>query len=153
MGIVQGCWKQLWEASPMVSDIGPERWTGEQGAVVVVAPAESLLGNLQWLRPARRIQDRSTSGRQGLALPWVNHWKSRILDIPPYHSISSKKWELTFEDAAGPITKMLLTDNGEYIPAIYGEFLDIFCKPKAETLPLHQSTDHAIDLVPGYNLP
>jgi len=48
---------------------------------------------------------------------------------------------------------MVPTDDGGYIPAIYGDFVEVFSKTKAETLPPHRSTDHAIDLEPGYNLP
>jgi len=45
------------------------------------------------------------------------------------------------------------TDDGGHIPATYGEFVEVFSKDKVETLPPHRSTDHAIDLEPGYNLP
>ena len=31
--------------------------------------------------------------------------------------------------------------------------MEVFSQDKAETLPPHRSTDHAIDLEPGYNLP
>jgi hypothetical protein len=48
---------------------------------------------------------------------------------------------------------MVPTDDGGHIPAIYRDFLDVFSKTKAETLPPHRSTDHAIDLEPSYNLP
>jgi len=48
---------------------------------------------------------------------------------------------------------MVPTDDGGHIPATYGEFVDVFSKESAETLPPHRSTDHAIDLKPGYNLP
>jgi len=48
---------------------------------------------------------------------------------------------------------MVPTDEGGHIPAIYRDFVEVFSKPKAETLPPHWSTDHAIDLEPGYNLP
>jgi len=48
---------------------------------------------------------------------------------------------------------MVPTDDGGHIPAIYRYFVDVFSKTKAETLPTHRSTDHAIDLEPGYNLP
>jgi len=48
---------------------------------------------------------------------------------------------------------MVPTDDGGHIEAIYGDFVDGFSKTKAETLPPHQSTDHAIDLEPGYTLP
>jgi len=45
------------------------------------------------------------------------------------------------------------TDHGGPIPAIYRNFVEVFSKAKAETLPPHRSTEHAIDLEPGYNLP
>jgi len=48
--------------------------------------------------------------------------------------------------------KMVPTDDGGHIPAIYGEFVEVFSK-EAETLAPHRSIDHAIDLEPGYNLP
>jgi len=44
------------------------------------------------------------------------------------------------------------TDDGGLIPAIYGEFVEVFSKA-AETLAPHGSIDHAIDLELGYNLP
>jgi len=47
---------------------------------------------------------------------------------------------------------MVPTDDGGHIPAIYGEFVEVFSK-EAETLVPHRSIDHAIDLEPGYNLP
>jgi hypothetical protein len=45
------------------------------------------------------------------------------------------------------------TDDGGHILAIYRDFVEVFSKAKAETLPPHRSTDYAIDLEPGYNLP
>jgi hypothetical protein len=48
---------------------------------------------------------------------------------------------------------MVSTDNGGHIPVIYGDFVEVFSTTKAETLPPYRSTDHAIDLEPGYNLP
>jgi len=48
---------------------------------------------------------------------------------------------------------MVPTDDGGHILATYGEFVEVFSKDKVETLPPHWSTDHAIDLEPGYNLP
>jgi len=56
-------------------------------------------------------------------------------------------------DGASTTTKTVPTDDGGHIPAIYGDFLEVFIYGKAETLPPHRSTDHAIDLVHGYNLP
>jgi hypothetical protein len=40
-------------------------------------------------------------------------------------------------------------DDGSWIPSTYREFLDIFSKKEAETLPPHRLTDHAIDLETG----
>jgi hypothetical protein len=51
------------------------------------------------------------------------------------------------------MTKTVPTDDGGHIPAIYGDFVEVFSKTKAETLPPHRSTNYAIDLAPGYNLP
>jgi hypothetical protein len=56
-------------------------------------------------------------------------------------------------DGAGTTTKMVSTDDGGHIPATYGESVEVFSKHKAETHLPHWSTDHAIDLEPGYNLP
>jgi hypothetical protein len=48
---------------------------------------------------------------------------------------------------------MVHTDPGGNIPTIYRKFVEVFSKDKAETLPPHRSTDHVIDLEPGYYLP
>jgi len=51
------------------------------------------------------------------------------------------------------MTMIVPTEDGGHIPATYREFVEVFSKDKAETLPPHWSTDHAIDLEPGYYLP
>jgi hypothetical protein len=48
---------------------------------------------------------------------------------------------------------MVRADAGGHIPASYGEFVEVFSHDMAETLPPHQSINHAIDLEPGCNLP
>jgi hypothetical protein len=48
---------------------------------------------------------------------------------------------------------MVPTDNGGQIPAIYGDFMEVFSKAKAEILPPHWSIDHAINFEPRYDLP
>jgi hypothetical protein len=50
-------------------------------------------------------------------------------------------------------TEMVPTEGGGRIPARYQDFVDVFRKSKAETLPPHRPIDHAIDLEPGYKLP
>ena len=55
-------------------------------------------------------------------------------------------------DGAGTTINMVPTDDAGHIPTTYREFVEVFSKDKAETLPPHRSTDHAIDLEPGYNL-
>jgi hypothetical protein len=50
-------------------------------------------------------------------------------------------------------TSKVQADDGSWIPSTYRDFLDIFSKKKAETLPPHRPTDHAIDLEPGTKLP
>jgi hypothetical protein len=47
---------------------------------------------------------------------------------------------------------MMPTDDGEHIPAIYGEFVEDFSK-EADTLTPHWAIDHAIYFELGYNLP
>jgi len=49
--------------------------------------------------------------------------------------------------------EMVMTDDGGRIPAQYQDFVEVFSKVKAETLPPHRPTDHPIDLEPGYKLP
>jgi hypothetical protein len=58
-----------------------------------------------------------------------------------------------FADGAGTTTKIVPIDDGGHILAIYRDFVEVFRKAKAETLPAHRSIDHAIDLEPVYNLP
>jgi hypothetical protein len=48
---------------------------------------------------------------------------------------------------------MVMTDDGGRISGQYEDFVEVFSKVKAETLPPHRPTDHAIDLEPGYKLP
>jgi len=60
--------------------------------------------------------------------------------------------ELACADGADTTTKMVRTDDGEHIPAIFGEFVVDFSN-EPETLVPHRSFDHAIDLEPSYNLP
>jgi len=85
----------------------------------------------------------------------VNCSFSSLLDILPYCYISIMNWELPFADGSGTTTKMVPTDNEGHIliPAIYGEFVEVFSKAKVQTLVPHQSIDRAIDYEPGYNLP
>jgi hypothetical protein len=44
-------------------------------------------------------------------------------------------------------------DDGSWMRSTYRDFRDIFSKKKAETLPPHRPTDHAIDREPGTKLP
>jgi len=49
--------------------------------------------------------------------------------------------------------EMVTTDDGGRIAAQYQDFVEVFSKVKAETLPPHRPTDHAIDLESAYKLP
>ena len=40
-------------------------------------------------------------------------------------------------------------EGGGQIPAAYGDYMDVFSKRKAETLPPHRVTDHSIEFEPG----
>jgi len=86
----------------------------------------------------------------GLGPILAKRFESGLLDLPPYRYISSMNRELTGADGAGTMTKMVPTDDRGHIPATYGEFMEVFSKVLAETLPPYRSTDHAIDLEPGY---
>jgi len=46
-----------------------------------------------------------------------------------------------------------MTDDVGHIPAQYQDFVEVFSKVKAEILPPHRPTDHAINREPGYTLP
>jgi hypothetical protein len=56
---------------------------------------------------------------------------------------------VTTADQAGQVQ----ADDGSWIPSTNRQFLDTFSKKKAETLPPHRSTDHAIDLETDTKLP
>ena len=49
--------------------------------------------------------------------------------------------------------EMVTTDDGGWIAAQYKEFVEVFGKRMAETLPPHRQIDHTIDLEPDYKLP
>jgi hypothetical protein len=49
--------------------------------------------------------------------------------------------------------EMVTIDDGDRIPAQYQEFVEVFNKKTAETLPPHRPIDHVIDLEPDYKLP
>jgi hypothetical protein len=49
--------------------------------------------------------------------------------------------------------EMVTTDDGGHIPAQYDEFVEVFCKDKADTLPLHRQIEHELNLAPDYKLP
>ena len=98
----------------------------------------------------RHAETRREYWTAGLGPIVANRFKSGLLDIPSYHSISIMNSELTFTDGAGTTTDGVYRRWRTY-PAIFGDFVEVFRKAQAETLPPHRSI--AIDLEPGYNLP
>jgi len=91
-----------------------------------------------------------STGLQGLALPWANRFKSGLLDIPlPLHIYYELRTNICrwsrYHDTDGAYRRWRTH------PAMYGDFVEVFSKAKAETLPPHQVI--AINLEPGYNLP
>jgi len=126
---------------------------GEQGAALAVAiyrhPGLYSGKDCQLAKTPRKY--RTT----GLGLIEANHFGAELLDSPSYYSISSTNSEVAFADGASTSTIMVPTDNGELIliPAVYGDFVEVFCTAHTETLRPYLSIDHAIDLVAGYNLP
>jgi len=59
----------------------------------------------------------------------------------------------TSTDGEQPEIGRVCTDDGGYIPAKYSEFVEVFSKTNADTLALHRSIDHAINLEPGCKIP
>jgi len=108
-----------------------------------------------WMTANGTLRHKGSSGRWALGLPWANSFKYGLLDIPPYCFlyIYIMNGELTFSDEASKTTKKVPTDNREHILAIYRDFVKVFSKGNAQPLPLHWSTDHAIDMEPSYILP
>jgi hypothetical protein len=135
----------------MVSEIGPRRWMGEQGAAA--ATVRKWFPRVYSCKRWQLAETRREYRMAGLGPIVANRVTSGLLVIPPYRSISIMNRELTCADGAGTMTRMVHTENGGHIPATYGEFVEVFSKDKAETLPPHRSTDHTIDLEPSYNLP
>lgn len=71
-----------------------------------------------------------STGWRGFDLPQLIHFKSNLLDIALYCSISSMNEEQTFVDGASTTKKMVLTDNGGLIliPVISEEFVEVWAK-------------------------
>ena len=44
------------------------------------------------------------------------------------------------------LSRLIRKDDGLYIPSEYAEFVDVFSRSSAETLPLERPTDHAIEV-------
>ena len=93
------------------------------------------------------------TGRRGLApcerttndkASWIT--LSSLLYIPSLEI----RHGLTVLDRAN--MERISRDDGRFIPAVYSEFVDVFCKANAETLAPHRSIDHAIDLEGGLKL-
>jgi len=76
----------------------------------------------------------------------------RLLDYPCPLLPHDELW-LTRADGAKNQEQMIRTDDGGYIPDKYSEFVEVFGKTKADTLPRHRCIDHAIDLEPGCKIP
>jgi hypothetical protein len=53
----------------------------------------------------------------------------------------------------GLVASKVQADDGSWILSTSRDFPNIFTMKKAETLPPHRPTDHAIDLEPGTKLP
>jgi hypothetical protein len=71
---------------------------------------------------------RRESWTVGLGPVQVNHFKSGLRNIPSYCYIYITNCELTLPDRAGTTTKMVPSHDGEHIPAIHADFVDVFIK-------------------------
>ena len=71
----------------MVSEIGPRRWTGEQGAAV--ATARRRFPRVYSCKRCRLAETRREYWIAGLGPVGANSFESGLLDIPAYRSIST----------------------------------------------------------------
>jgi len=101
----------------------------------------------------RHAETQREKCKAGLGRIEANDFKSGLLDIPSYRSISIMNSELLWADGAGTMTKMVPIDTGGHILTTYGEFVKVFSKDKPETLLLHRLTNHVIYLEPCYTFP
>jgi len=72
----------------MVSEISPRRWTGEQGAAA--ATARKRFPRVYSCKLCGHAETRREYWTAGLGPIVANRFKSGLLDIPSYRSISSK---------------------------------------------------------------
>jgi len=148
--IVQGCGQRPWKASRMMSQIGRGCWTGQHRAVAATVPKR--FPRVYCGKRCRLAETCREYWTVGIGPIVSNRFESFLLDIPPYRSISTMNWEQMFADRAFTTTNMVPTDNGGHIPATFRELVEVVSRDTVETLPLHWSTDHAIDLEPSYIL-
>jgi len=73
------------------------------------------------------------------------------ISTPPKHTTIQTRLVRIGSDIDN--VEMVTPDDGGRIPEQYQEFMEVFSKKQAETLPLHRQIDHAIDLEPDYKLP
>jgi len=71
----------------MVSEIGPRRWTGEQGAAA--ATARNRFPKVYSCKGCRLAETRREYWTVGLGPIEAQHFNSELLDISSYCSISS----------------------------------------------------------------
>jgi len=71
----------------MVSEIGPRSWTGEQGAAA--ATARKKFPRVYSRKRCRHAETRREYWMPGLGPLVANRFRSGLLDIPSYRSISS----------------------------------------------------------------
>jgi len=119
----------------------------EQGAAAATGKKKLL-----WVyscKHCRLAKTRREYWTPGLGPIVVNGCKPGLLDCPSYRFMSIINPEPKCADGAGTTTKMVPADDGEHIPATYGELVETIGKHNEETLPPHMSTDRAIHLKSG----
>ena len=75
----------------------------------------------------------------------------RALDTGSVNDLREQQTTFRCGNAAIVVDKN--TDPREILPQRYHEFLDVFSRAKANTLPPHRDDDHSIDLLPGRQPP
>jgi len=116
--------------------IGSRHWTCEQGAEA--AEARKWFPRVYSCKRYWHAKTQSEYWTEGLGHIVANCFKSGLLDIPSYHSISIMNRESTFADGAGTTGDDVYRRWRNY-PAIYGDFVVVLRNAQAETLRPHRS--------------
>jgi len=113
-------------------EIGTRHWTGEQGVVAVVAAEKCPGGNLHSLLAPRRDTQGVLDGRA-----WLYTGEPFPIRAPGYSFLPLHVYYILRTEVcrwSRQNNKDGAIDDGGYTRTIYGDFVEVFSKAKAETL-------------------